>query len=125
MLAAAAAAQTAAAAAAAAQAVQSAAAVTAGINGFSPLSSAATKISEKRKIIEEIALSDVKKVRRLFTILPRDHIFFPVCEIELLIVLSTWPLYYSELSEVLLDNLVGLRLVELKKMQTISNPLSF
>ena len=72
MLAAAAAAQTAAAAAAAAQAVQSAAAVTAGhchINGFSPLSSAATKISEKRKIIEEIALSDVKKVRRLFTIL--------------------------------------------------------
>ena len=72
MLAAAAAAQTAAAAAAAAQAVQSAAAVTAGhchINGFSPLSSAATKISEKRKIIEEIALSDVKKVRRLFTFL--------------------------------------------------------
>jgi len=31
------------------------------INGYSPLST--TKISEKRKIIEEIALSDVKKVR--------------------------------------------------------------
>ena len=59
MLAAAAAAQT-----AAIQAVQSAVAVTGQINGFSPLSSAATKISEKRKIIEEIALSDVKKVRQ-------------------------------------------------------------
>ena len=34
------------------------------INGF-PLSTA--KITEKRKIIEEIALADVKKVRRLFT----------------------------------------------------------
>ena len=30
------------------------------INGYTPLST--TKISEKRKIIEEIALSDVKKV---------------------------------------------------------------
>lgn len=34
------------------------------INGF-PLSTA--KITEKRKIIEEIALADVKKVRRYFS----------------------------------------------------------
>jgi hypothetical protein len=47
------------------------------INGF-PLSTA--KITEKRKIIEEIALADVKKVRRSFHIkqstIQNDDILF-------------------------------------------------
>ena len=41
------------------------------INGYTPLST--TKISEKRKIIEEIALSDVKKVSQDTTL--SFHIF--------------------------------------------------
>ena len=58
--------------AAAVASASAAAAAAAALNGF-PLSNA--KISEKRKLIEEIALADVKKVRR------RQKTFLSVCHL--------------------------------------------
>lgn len=58
--------------AAAVASASAAAAAAAALNGF-PLSNA--KISEKRKLIEEIALADVKKVRQ------RQKTFFSVCQL--------------------------------------------